>query len=457
MPISSTESAPADLAGPYGRIAASARAADSPVMPNARFDAWFAGRRRRGVFQVTRIPFARLSNWSFDPTTGALAHDSGRFFSVEGLRVEADDPIGSWEQPILVQREIGILGILVREFDGVPHFLMQAKLEPGNTGAVRLSPTVQATRSNYTGVHRGRTIPYIEHFVEPRGGRLLVDSLQSERSAWFLRKRNRHMVVETLDAVPDHEDFCWLTLGQLRALMHRDNVLSMEACSVLACLPGAAGPDDGRALHRLEEVTSRLCEIKARYEVAQHRVPLRDTASWRRLDDEISRPDGKYFKVIAAEVHADSREILHWSQPLLAPAPGGHAVLLTRRIHGVRHVLLHARVEAGALDVAEFGPTLQCTPDNYRDAPAGRRPRFLDHVTSAPSPRVLYDAVLSEEGARFHHAEVRYRIIETGDELADVPDEFVWVTAAQIGRLLRHGYYLNMQARTLVAVLHSLD
>jgi oxidase EvaA len=458
MLISSTEStAPATASGPKGRIAASAQVVDSPVMPNDRFDAWFAARRRRGVFQVTRIPFAQLSNWSFDARTGSLAHDSGRFFSVEGLRVEADEQIGSWEQPILVQREIGILGILVREFDGVLHFLMQAKLEPGNTGAVRLSPTVQATRSNYTGVHRGRTIPYIEYFVPPRTGCLLVDSLQSERSAWFLRKRNRHMVVETTGGVPEHEDFCWLTLGQLRALMHRDNILSMEACSVLACLPGGPADDGGRALHGLGEVTSLLCEIKARYEVAQHRIPLARTASWRRLEDEISRPDGKFFKVIAAEVHAESREILHWSQPLLAPAPGGHAVLLTRRFHGVRHVLLHARVEAGALDVAEFGPTLQCTPDNYRDLPARRRPRFLEYALSAPVERVLYDAVLSEEGARFHHAEVRYRIIEVGDELAEVPDEFVWVTAGQIGRLLRNSYYLNMQARTFVALLHSLD
>ncbi|MFJ9775907.1 NDP-hexose 2,3-dehydratase family protein [Kitasatospora sp. NPDC101157] len=457
MSTPATESvAPAVAAQQARRVAESARTPDSRVTPNAWFDSWFAAHQRRSGFQVTRIPFSRLSNWGFDPDTGTLAHDSGRFFSVEGLRVEADEQIGVWEQPILVQREIGILGILAKEFDGVLHFLMQAKLEPGNTGAVRLSPTVQATRSNYTGVHRGRAIPYIERFVAPRTGRPLVDTLQSERSTWFLRKRNRHMVVEAAGDVPEHQDFCWLTLGQLRRLMMRDNTLSMEACSVLACLPGARSLDAGPARHSLGEVISALCEVKARHEVGQHRIPLKEVTSWRRLDDEISRADGKYFKVIAAEVHADSREILHWTQPLLAPAAGGVAALLTRRFGAVRHVLLHARVEAGARDVAEFGPTVQCTPGNYGDVPAHHRPRFLDQVLSAPPQRVLYDTVQSEEGARFHHAESRYRIVEVGDELDDVPPEFVWVTAGQAARLLRHSYYLNMQVRTLIAALHAL-
>lgn len=437
-------------------LAVSALAADSPVTPNTTFDGWFTACRSNSDFQVSRIPFDKLSGWEFDPDTGTLAHESGRFFSVEGLRVEGDASPGTWEQPILVQREIGILGILVKEFDGVAHFLMQAKLEPGSEGAVRLSPTLQATRSNYTGVHRGRSIPYLEHFVEPRSGIALVDTLQSERGTWFLRKRNRHMVVAPDGEVAGHENFRWLTLGQLYGLMARDNTLSMEACSVLACLPGPAPDDAGPPRHPLGAVIGSLVEVKARCEVGQHRMPLNEVASWHRTGDEISRADGRYFKVIAAEVYADSREILHWTQPLIAPVPGGVAVLLTRTFGGVRHVLLHARVEAGSLDVAEFGPTVQCTPSNHLGAPPGGRPRFLDRVLDPVPGKVLYDTALSEEGARFHHAGSRYRIIDVGDDLDHVPDGFIWVTPGQVEDLLRHGYYLNMQARTLMAALRSV-
>ena len=41
-------------------------------------------------------------------------------------------------------------------------------------------------------------------------------------------------------------------------------------------------------------------------------------------------------------------------------------------------------------------------------------------------------------------------------EQQEVPEDFVWVTAAQAGELLAYGYYVNMQARTLLAALHSL-
>ncbi len=420
------------------RLAASAAATESPVTSDAEFEAWFAACRRRNAFEVTRIPLADMASWSIDARTGTIAHDTGKFFSVEGVRVRMAD--AGWDQPMLVQREIGILGILVADIGGVLHFLMQAKAEPGTPG-VRVSPTINATRSNYTGVHRGRAIPYLDAFIAPDDDRVLVDTLQSERGAWFLRKRNRHMVIEAAEPVPEHENFCWLTLGQLRRLMHRDNVMSMEACSVLACLPTQPPASS------LKAVVSRLCEIKARTEVGQRRIPLRDAAPWRLTGDEVSRPDGRYFRVIGADVRAGSREVAQWQQPLLAPVAGGVAAMLTQTIDGVPHLLLHARVEAGSLDVAEFGPTVLCTPSNYFE----QKPRYLDEVLRA---RPRYDVVISEEGARFYEAASRYLIVSwTG---GDAPDDMIWVSLPQAVALLRHGYYLNMQARTLVAAMQAL-
>ncbi|MGA5824436.1 NDP-hexose 2,3-dehydratase family protein, partial [Kitasatospora sp. NPDC094028] len=203
------------------RLERSARTPDSAVTPNAEFDAWFTEQRRTNRYAVERIPFSQLVGWNFRDDTGDLVHESGRFFSVEGLRVDTawEGTEHSWTQPIINQPEIGILGILVKEFDGVLHCLMQAKMEPGNLDTVQLSPTVQATRSNYTGVHRGAPVRYLEYFKPPRRGRVVHDSLQSEQGSWFLRKRNRNMVVEAIGDVPEHEDFRWLTIGQIHRLL----------------------------------------------------------------------------------------------------------------------------------------------------------------------------------------------------------------------------------------------
>src|SRR5688572_23329109 len=97
------------------RLADSAEARDGVQLTVSEFDAWFAGRQQANTFQVTRIPFSELDGWSFSEDTGNLGHRSGRFFSVEGLRVLSwSGPVREWHQPIINQPEVGILGILVK-------------------------------------------------------------------------------------------------------------------------------------------------------------------------------------------------------------------------------------------------------------------------------------------------------------------------------------------------------
>jgi oxidase EvaA len=457
-----TQAAPEGAVTPASRLGRrftlSAQALDSAVTPNAVFRQWFAEQRRTNRYDVRRIPFSELVGWHFEDSTGNLVHESGRFFSVEGLRVrtEWNGHGASWSQPIINQPEIGILGIVVKEFDGVLHCLMQAKMEPGNLDTVQLSPTVQATRSNYTGVHRGAAVHYIEYFRPPRvGSKVLYDSLQSEQGSWFLRKRNRNMVVEAVGDVPEHEDFVWLTLGQIHRLLHESNVVNMDARTVLSLIPSFA--DEGPALHSTEHILSRLTEIKALRELVQTTLPLADVRQWYRTDTEIGHESGHHFTVIAASVAAANREVKRWTQPLLAPAEQGLAAFLVRRIGGVPHLLAQARSEAGVLDVAELGPTVQCQPGRALSLPPERQPRFLDLVLGARPEQLVYDTVQSEEGGRFHHAGNRYALVEVGDDFpVDVPEEFLWITPGQLAGLLRHSNYLNIEARTLLTSLRAV-
>ncbi|MGW2476178.1 NDP-hexose 2,3-dehydratase family protein [Streptomyces sp. NPDC001665] len=458
MTMTATSAVSSETTAELGRrFTLSAMTPESSVTPNAEFRRWFAAQRRSKRYDVRRIPFSELAGWHFQDGTGNLVHRSGRFFSIEGLQVRTswNGVESSWSQPIVNQPEIGILGIVVKEFDGVLHCLMQAKMEPGNIETVQLSPTVQATRSNYTGVHGGAAVRYLEYFVPPRHrSRGLFDSLQSEQGAWFLRKRNRNVVVEAIGDVPGHEDFVWLTLGQLYGLLHEDNILNMDARTVLSQIPSFHV--DGPPLHPMREVLTRLTEVKARRELVQRTIPLADVDQWRRTDDEIAHESGHHFTLIAADIRATNREVTHWSQPLLAPAEQGLAAFLVRRINGVPHLLANARSEAGVLNVAELGPTVQCQPGHARSLRAEDRPPYLDLVLGASPERILYDAVQSEEGGRFHHADNRYMLVEVGDEFPlDVAEEFIWVTEEQLSGLLQHGNYVNIEARTLVAALRA--
>src|SRR5690606_24882290 len=116
-----------------------------------------------------------------------------------------------WTQPIINQPEIGFLGIITREIEGVLYFLMQAKIEPGNVNYVQLSPTLQATKSNYTQIHHGAKPLYLDYFLKATPSQILLDQLQSEQGARFYRKRNRNIIIKVQEDLPVEDDFCWLT------------------------------------------------------------------------------------------------------------------------------------------------------------------------------------------------------------------------------------------------------
>ncbi|POX42894.1 NDP-hexose 2,3-dehydratase [Streptomyces sp. Ru73] len=456
MPTTSTLSARQDVGLPARLARSAATGGTGCRMSLTDFTGWLTHRTTVNRFRVERIPFADMDAWSFHPETGNLVHDTGRFFSVEGLHVTVGEgPFPEWQQPIINQPEIGILGILAKEFDGVLHFLMQAKMEPGNTNLVQLSPTVQATRSNYTKAHKGADVKYLQYFTGAADATVLVDVLQSEHGAWFYRKFNRNVVVETTQDVAVDDDFCWLTLGQIGELLRRDDVVNMDSRTVLACLPVPF--EEPGALHSDAELLSWYAAERSRHSVDVRRIPLAGVTGWRRGTDSMDHDLGWYFRVVAVRVQASNREVGAWTQPLFEPRDSGVIAFLTRKIGGVPHLLAHARVEAGFIDSIELAPTVQYTPRHYAHLTGDARPPFLDMVLAARPDRIRYEAVHSEEGGRFLNAQARYLIVEADE--TEAPDEpppgYRWLTAGQLNTLLRYGRYVNVQARTLMALLNS--
>lgn len=460
----------------------------NPFLSTADCLAWMDEHRSRLRVRIKPVPFAGLRKWSTNPATGNLEHDSGKFFSIAGINVQTNwGEVAEWDQPVIHQPEIGFLGILTKRFGGVLYLLMQAKCEPGNLNVVQLSPTLQATKSNYTQVHQGSRPLYLEYFLEAKRHRVLFDQLQSEQGARFLRKRNRNIIIEVDEEVPVHDNYCWLTLGQLKRLLRLDNAVNMDTRTVIsgisfgscdaAGMPAFLDQDflrpvgdgfarellisavsrDG-ALHSLEDILSWLAGLKAHYDLLVEKIPLREVRHWVRDEHTIHHETGQYFSVLAVEVEIEKREVTRWCQPIVKPAQEGIIAFIARRVNGVLHFLVQARIESGNLDVFELAPTVQCITGNYRKVPAGKRPPFLDYVLAARPEQVRYSALLSEEGGRFYHAQNRNLILEVGDEFpVEVPENYMWMTWRQLNTLIKFNNYVNVEARSLVSTLSFLS
>jgi oxidase EvaA len=453
-------------------------ASDGSFLPTADVAGWLRDQRQQQQCSVRRIPLRELRGWRVDDATGDIQHVSGKFFRVRGLRAHSDFPeLTTFVQPVIDQPEIGVLGIIAKVFRGVLYFLLQAKVEPGNMNLVQLSPTVQATRSNYTRVHGGARPGYLEYFQDPARGRVLFDQLHSEQGLFFLRKRNRNIIVLTTEDVRLQENYCWLTLGQVKELLKQDNVVNMDTRTVISAIPlvpsenaGVALPSSmvdtdsfgaallassmaASGLHTQQEIISWLTTIRATAETVAEPVPLRTLDGWVHDNLAIRRDDGRYFEINAVEVEAPNREVQEWTQPIVRPIERGITAFVTQQIDGILHFLLQARWESGVWSQIELAPTVQYLPGAVA-AEDRQAPPFYDMVTEGGGGLVRHSSIQSEEGGRFLQYQNRNVIIEVpAGERIPVPAHFRWMTLGQVNAFIQYGGYVNIEARSLLATL----
>jgi len=161
---------------------------------------WFNEKRKNSDMEVKEIGINELEKWNVNEKTGNISHETGGFFEVIGVKVSNtfDREVGKkgWSQPIIAKNPGGILGILIKKINGIPHFLLQAKAEPGNIGKLQLSPTLQATTSNLLKAHGGIRPLFSEYFDETKNEKIIYAKWQSEDGGRFHLKSNYNMIVE---------------------------------------------------------------------------------------------------------------------------------------------------------------------------------------------------------------------------------------------------------------------
>ena len=189
---------------------------------------WFLAQRAANPMRVSKIAMDDCRGWHTDPETGHVRHESGEFFVVEAIEVSMSDSrevgAGGWCQPVLTQvgDDGGILGLLRTRVNGAPHYLVQAKAEPGNYELVSLSPAVQATFSNLKRAHGG-TLPIFASYFYPDpdpDGSVIARAWLSEDGGRLFNKRNLGVVLEIADGadLELRDDFRWVSMWQVKQL-----------------------------------------------------------------------------------------------------------------------------------------------------------------------------------------------------------------------------------------------
>ena len=417
---------------------------------------WIDNLNNNTYVKISETNISDDTFWFYDDHKGEVLNRKRSFFSILGIRYFVENKFVC-EQPIILQNEIGFLGIIAKEFNGVLHFLIQAKIEPGNVNSIQLSPTLQATKSNFTKAHGGRMPLYFDWFEEAnKNGKIIYDQIQSEQGSRFIGKRNRNIILLTEKEVPMHQNYKWMTLGQIKELMKKDNLVNMDTRTVLSHLPiivdNQTTTKTNSSYQDIVSAYTLLNDYKMYNEVRKTIIPLHELVDWEINNYGITHNKGFDFCVRYYNIEIQGREIQAWTQPLFKATANALFVLFTSIIDGKRKFLISLCPEIGCLDKAEFAPSIQISNINNIDTNNKLHNLFLKQEKIKDG--ILIDVMLSEEGGRFYHEENRNVIIEVDASEIEPEKHQLWVDADTLNFLVMHNNVLNIQLRNLISLLN---
>jgi oxidase EvaA len=205
-----------------------------PLNTTREIISWYKDIIKKSKVKIKTIPLAKCDNWSFN-NKGQMVHKSGSFYKVEGVRVlksfKREINFG-WDQPMFTEPgyDGGILGLLKTNINKTPHYLINAKFEPGNYKFIQLSPTVQATFSNINRTHGGKSVKFLEYFTKSKKNncKIIFKQWVSEEGGRLKNKRNLGILAEYSGnkKIKISSDYKWVTLRQIKELILQNAMIN---------------------------------------------------------------------------------------------------------------------------------------------------------------------------------------------------------------------------------------
>jgi oxidase EvaA len=408
---------------------------------------------------LSRCEINQDSFWFFDFQKSVIRNKNDSFFSISGIKRKES------EQPIIIQNEVGYLGFIGKRINGILHFLMQAKIEPGNINNVQISPTIQATKSNFTQKHGGRVPHYLEYFKNVEKYEIVYDGEEPEQCSRFYKKYNRNVII----VLPDDEPleilshFKWMTIGQIKLLANQyDNLVNMDTRTVLSCIPYDCVKNDQVSsfdsfLFNGEDQSSKLLKAihnSKSFSNDANLIKLSDLKMWEVNNKGIFCKHLFPFHFEYFDIKIDGREVTHWTQPLaVANGKALFALLSFRRSKEILF-LIKEKSEIGCEKGVCYGPTIQLESPYDDYIPENMFEEFLFEKIKNKTSEI--DSILSEEGGRFYHEENRNVVAMYDKEIDKEELENSGYRAANyktIRRMIEKEHIVNIQLRNLLSLL----
>jgi len=197
--------------------------------------------KKKETSKIKVIPFNKLKDWSYDKKNN-FQNNKKDFFKIIGVEIftkNREIKQNTWQQPLIKEKHkrAGILGLIRGRFNGIPHYLCQFKVEPGNYGKIHLAPTLQATFSNINKYHGGKKPFFSNFFLNTKNKKVLFQKEILEDGGRFYKKRNIAILIEknnTKNIKLPSNNFIWLSMYQIKKLIKKRTIINPHIKTILS-------------------------------------------------------------------------------------------------------------------------------------------------------------------------------------------------------------------------------
>ena len=414
---------------------------DCLMIKNNKINIWINNLKKNFFLNVKLVKFNKLDKWIINDKI--IYHKNKNFFQIIPYSVKTNfGKIRNWCQPLIVQKEVGILGIIKKK----NKYLLQAKLEPGNINKIQLSPTVQATKSNYLRKHGGKKTLYLNFFQSnSRKIKVISKARLSEQGSRYLNKLNYNILIESKKKIKKYNNFIWVDKQNLSFLIKKKNLLNMDTISILASV--IKKNSKNYPVNTFKIIINKLNKFNNKYFLKIKRINFKELKLWKKTDKYIFDIKKIFFSIIGIKISSNAREVKNWSQPIISDHSLALNGYLVKKIDNTYNYLLQIVIEPG-FKYPKFTPTI-CIKNFKKNNISIKKIPYLNFFFN--NQNSIYDITHSDEGGRFYNNQSR-NIIKTIKDTKNlkVKDNFVWVSHNQIVDLIKKNL-LTIEARNLFA------
>lgn len=404
---------------------------------------WIKDQKKINKIFIKKKNLDHLKNWII--SRKEIYHKTRNFFQVIGIRVFTNFNKKTWDQPIIVQNEDGILGIIKKKINNQYKYLLQSKLEPGNINQLQISPTVQATESNYKRVHGGKETKFLKFFLKKK---FLVKSKQSEQGFRYLNKFNTNYLVEIKNNLYLPKNFRWFSKQELLYLIKQNNLMHMDTISVFSCSIKKKRKEN--LINSNTQLNNWLKKHNRKYKISYKKIDVTNIKNWKIQKNIIYNLNKRHFSIIGLNVKANCREVKNWDQPIIA-GKKGFAGFIIKNFNGTAHYLCRFILKPG---LKGGKVSCSCNFSDIRDYKNNLNiPPYEKKIIKFffKKKKYLYNTTHSDEGGRFYKTQVKRVVIEADNKFTKrLNSKYIWISHNQFLNLVKNRM-VDIEARLLFA------